>query len=177
MSNTKVKACCDNDKITEVDKYLKLQLIDTKILNNILTYCCANNKMEIIKWLIKKYSAKFELKYDQAFKAAATNKQHNIIKHLLTTMLNECHEFDNLFGYCCTNNLLDYAKEIYNIGEISVTDIYNKKTKKIKYCGLIKHDDIITYLNDLLKMEDINEKFLHLCIVEDYPIMVKKQSI
>jgi hypothetical protein len=153
----------DSDNVKEFKKYLKDKQLNCKLVNNMLMTCCEHGKINLTKWLINRFSNIYNLKYEPAFKIAAKNLHIDVTNHLLKIICEYSCDLDDLFAFCCANELVDIAKTVYDSGFVVVTEIFNKKTKRIKRYGLIKNLNVLIYLNVVLQQENINETFLVLC--------------
>ncbi len=156
---------CDEGNIKDLKKYLKNKKPNAKLINNMFINSCTNGKIQIVKWILENYSNNYTLKYEMAFKKAASNTHNNVANFLLKFMYETDCDFDDIFSYCCNNNLLIPARCIYKLGIVCVNDIFNKTTNKIKKYGLIKNNEVLKYLIGLSKQELKNDKFLALCVL------------
>jgi hypothetical protein len=76
---------------------------------------------------------------------------------------NNCN-FEDIFAYCCSNNLIEMSKCIYKHGNVNVNKIFNKKNNKIKKYECI-NNTIIKYLTNLSEQELKYDKFIDLCVL------------
>lgn len=167
QSNNVLQVHCENDSVPSIKNYLKNKKINTKIVNDILIVASASGKVKIVKWIISMYGDKFGLKYEIAFKNAAKNSHNNIVNYLLKIIQEIYCDFDDLFSFCCSNNMIDSARNIYKFGYVVAKRLFNDKTKKIKKYGVINNNDLLLYLTNLLKQEKLNEHFLSVCLQGD----------
>ncbi len=160
---------CDEGNIKDLKKYLKNKKPTSKLVNNIFINSCTNGKIQIVKWILENYGNNYVLKYELAFKKAASNTHNNITNFLLKVMYETDCDFDDIFSYCCNNNLLTPARCIYKLGIVCVNSIFNRTTNKIKRYGLIKNNDVLKYLIGIINQEIKNDKFLALCVLGNLP--------
>lgn len=156
---------CDEGNVKLLKNYLKNKKLNAKLINNMFVNSCTNGKIQVVKWIFQNYGNNYTLKYELAFKKAAANTHTNITNFLLKIMYEMDCDFDDMFAYCCYNNLLATVRCIYKLGIICVTELFNKSTNKIKKYGIIKNDDTIKYLISISKQEIKYEKFLALCVL------------
>lgn len=153
----------ENDSVPELKNYLQNKKLNAKLINGIFVDGCSKGKIQITKWIIDNFSNNFNLKYEIAFKNAAQSSHENIINYLLKIICEIDCDFNDLFLYCCANNKLEIAREIYKLGFTVIKGLFNAKTKKIRKYGLVTNTIILAYLNELLAAEIINDQFLVLC--------------
>lgn len=153
----------NNDDVKGLKQYLKTKKLNNKLMNGIFMSCCLNGKFNIVKWIVTNYQNIYTLKYEQGFKNAIRTNNEQIPLYLLKILYENVCDFDDLFAFSCVNDKLTLCKEIYKYGYVHTTPLYNPKTKKIKKYGLIRSESIITYLNNVIQEEIINDEFVQIC--------------
>lgn len=154
---------CQNDDVKELKTYLSTKVNNELIINDIFIICCMHGKLQIVKWVVTTYSKSVDLDYGAGILKTVNMDKLNILEYLLSLSnkyeTDFYYDYTDIFVFCCFYGFLDAAKLIYATGKITINNLYNTKTKKIKKYGLIKHINVIIFLNINYKYETTSITF------------------